>query len=75
LGEIKMAIHCDVCGIMLMSAQENEGSFPAPNSFTSKSPYSNGKNRIDNSCIDCGNKLNTAILEKVSETINNIRSK
>lgn len=71
-----MAIHCDICGTILLSAMENEGSFPAPKDFVSRSP--NSKNRIDDTCTYCANKiknkLNNLVLDAVSEVVNNIRS-
>ena len=62
-----MAIHCDVCGTVLLGGYENEGGFPTPNGFVSKSPYG-GRNKIENTCTPCG----STIANEIKNTIKNV---
>jgi len=68
-----MAIYCDVCGTMLMSAYENEGGFPTPDGFISKSPY--GRGRLDDTCTDCGLIIKNEIKKTVKNVVERLRNK
>lgn len=56
-----MAIHCDVCGTLLMAAYENEGPFGVGSGFRSLAP--SGGDKIRNSCEPCGQRLRKATQE------------
>ena len=68
-----MAIHCDVCGTILMSARENEGGFPTPDGFISKSPHG-GKSRIENTCTPCGSAINNEIKNTIKNVVEKLRN-
>ena len=52
-----MAIHCDICGSVIFSAQENYNVFKVNNSFVSKSPGEVKKTFTD-CCYSCWCTLN-----------------
>ena len=67
-----MAIHCDVCGVRLLSARENEGGFPAPDGFISKSPY--GKGELENTCAHCGITITNEIKKTIGNVVERLRN-
>lgn len=77
-----MAIHCDVCGGCLFSAQENYDGFKVDDSFVSNCPYNKDKKSVTNTCYDCYSIINKEIaaarahvINMTMQAINNIRSK
>jgi hypothetical protein len=68
-----MAIHCDVCGTVLLGAYENEGGFPTPDGFISKSPYP--RNSIENTCTPCGSTITNEIKNTIKNVVERLRNK
>ena len=67
-----MAIHCDVCGKVLLGGYENEGGFPTPDGFISKSPYGS-RNEIENTCNPCGFAIGDAIKITINSVVEKLR--
>jgi hypothetical protein len=68
-----MSIHCDVCGTILLGGWENEGGFPTPDGFVSKSPHG-GRGRIENTCTPCGSIISNEIKITIKNVVEKLRN-
>ncbi len=53
-----MAVHCDICGTSILSAQDNYNVFEVDSTFVSKCPYNETKKSFSDCCYNCWSTLN-----------------
>jgi len=75
-----MAVHCDICGAIIISAQNNYNVFEVDSTFISKCPYNETKKTFTDCCYNCWSTLNketaTAkayLIDTTMRAINKIR--